>query len=40
MLQTMNKAYKAAPLHGHSLTAGHAFYLAIQSTAHALYLDG
>jgi guanine deaminase len=39
MLQTMNEAYKAAQLHGHSLTAGHVFYLATRGTAHALYLD-
>ena len=39
MLQTMNEAYKAAQLHGRSLTAAHAFYLATRGAAHALYLE-
>ena len=39
MLQTMNEAYKAAQLHGYTLRASHAFYLATRGTAHALYLD-
>jgi guanine deaminase len=39
MLQTMNEAYKAAQLHGYTLRASHAFYLATRGTARALYLD-
>lgn len=39
MLQTMNEAYKAAQLHGYSVAAGQAFYLATRGTAHALYLE-
>ena len=39
MLQTMNEAYKAAQLHGRSLPASHAFYLATRGAAHALYLQ-
>jgi guanine deaminase len=39
MLQTMNEAYKAAQLHGYTLRASHAFYLATRGAAHALYLD-
>jgi len=39
MLQTMNEAYKTAQLHGYTLRAAHAFYLATRGTAHALYLD-
>jgi guanine deaminase len=39
MLQTLNAAYKAAQLHGFSLSAAHAFYLATRGTAHALYLE-
>ena len=39
MLQTMNESYKAAQLHGRSLPAAHAFYLATRGAAHALYLE-
>jgi guanine deaminase len=39
MLQTMNEAYKAAQLHGRSLPAAHAFYLATRGAARALYLE-
>jgi guanine deaminase len=39
MLQTLNEAYKTAQLNGHSLSAGHAFYLTTRGTAKALYLD-
>jgi guanine deaminase len=39
MLQTMNESYKAAQLHGRSLPATHAFYLATRGAAHALYLE-
>jgi guanine deaminase len=38
-LQTMNEAYKAAQLHGRTLSAWHAFYLATRGAARALYLD-
>ena len=39
MLQTLNATYKIAQLNGHSLSAGHAFYLATRGSAHALYLE-
>jgi guanine deaminase len=39
MLQTMNEAYKAAQLHGYTLRAAQAFYLATRGSARALYLD-
>ncbi|HTS20529.1 MAG TPA: guanine deaminase [Casimicrobiaceae bacterium] len=39
MLQTLSAAYKTAQLHGYTLRAAHAFYLATRGTARALYLD-
>jgi guanine deaminase len=39
ILGTLNEAYKAAQLHGYSLSAGHALYLATRGGAHALDLD-
>lgn len=39
IFQTMNEAYKAAQLHGRSLAAAHAFYLATRGAARALYLE-
>jgi guanine deaminase len=39
MLQTLNETYKVAQLNGHSLSAGHAFYLATRGAAKALHLD-
>lgn len=39
MLATLHEAYKAAQLHGHALSAGHAYYVATRGTAHAMYLD-
>ncbi len=39
ILLTLNEAYKAAQLHNHALTAGHAYYLATRGTAHAMYID-
>jgi len=39
MLQTMNAAYQAAQINGHTLRAAEAFYLATRGGAHALYLD-
>src|SRR5690242_5936091 len=39
MLQTLNEAYKVAQLNGHSLSAGHAFYLATRGGAQALCLE-
>ncbi len=39
MLQTMSAAYQAAQLHGHTLRAGEAFYLATRGSAQALGLD-
>jgi len=38
-LVTMNEAYKVAQLHGYSLSAHHAYYLATRGAARALYLD-
>jgi guanine deaminase len=39
MLQTMKEAQHAARVHGGTLPASHAFYLATRGAAHALYLD-
>ncbi|MET0444252.1 MAG: guanine deaminase, partial [Pseudorhodoplanes sp.] len=39
ILLTLNEAYKAAQLHKHGLSAGHAFYLATRGTAHAMYIE-
>jgi guanine deaminase len=39
ILATLHEAYKAAQLHGHALSAGHAYYVATRGTAHAMYLD-
>ncbi len=39
VLATLNDAYKAAQLHGRSLSAGHAFYLATRGTARAMYVE-
>jgi guanine deaminase len=39
LLHTLNEAYKAAQLSGHSLGAGHAFYLATRGGAETLYLE-
>ena len=39
MLATLGGAYKSAQLNGQSLSAGHAYYLATQGGARALYLD-
>ena len=39
MLRTMGAAYQAAQLHGHALSAGHAFYLATRGGARALDLE-
>ena len=39
ILMTLNEAYKAAQLNSHTLTAGHAYYLATRGTAHAMYID-
>lgn len=38
-LVTMNEAYKVAQLNGYPLSAPHAYYLATQGAANALYLD-
>ncbi len=39
MLETMGAAYKTAQLHGNSLSAIEAFYLATRGAAQALYLE-
>lgn len=39
ILQTLNEAYKAAQLHHHPLSAGHAYYLATRGGAAALHLE-
>jgi guanine deaminase len=39
ILATLHEAYKAAQLHGHALSAGHAYYVATRGTAQAMYLD-
>ena len=39
MLQTLNEAYKVAQLNGHTLSPGHAFYLATRGGAEALCLE-
>jgi guanine deaminase len=39
ILATLHEAYKASQIHGHALSAGHAYYLATRGTAHAMYLD-
>ena len=39
ILATLGEAYKAAQLNRHSLSAGHAYYLATRGSARALYLE-
>jgi guanine deaminase len=39
IIGTLNEAYKAARMHGNTLSAGHAFYLATRGAARAMYLE-
>ena len=39
ILATLGAAYKASQLNGHSLSAGHAYYLGTRGSARAMYLD-
>ncbi len=39
IMTTLGEAYKAAMVHKHRLSAGHAFYLATRGSAQAMYIE-
>ena len=39
IMTTLGEAYKAAMVHKHRLSAGHALYLATRGSAHAMYIE-